>query len=810
MWGKSDIYPYHRKGLEVVKDKHNPPEPIKINRLKEMFSDIALDVNSLLLMGLGFLLARAALLGELLPFGIALIGTAAVVKKKLYVILLAVVGGTLTVQTGVSLYLTLAAIGLVAALFELYHHVMARHWLIPSAVIFTVNFVIKAVGFIFLEAEIYFWVMTLVESLLAGGVAVLLIFTFNNLAERKFAWDRLTPEEMASILVICLGLVLGLAELSVWGLSLKTILSKLAILIGALLYGPGVAAIVGAIIGVIPGTGGMMAPALAGILAFSGVLAGAFRQLKKLGVIIGFVLGNLIFTVYLADQLAILYYLGESLLAGLILLLIPTGVINQFVGDEEQKYIAGQSDDKPVTDNTGLIKRRVKELSQIFREVAHTFEETIDSKEVDTSHQLIVENVRNRLCLQCRSYNSCWTCYGTETAEIMNEMIDKIGRKGNIMQEDLPVSFQSYCSQPKEFCLALVCAYDTWQVNNYWYNTSYESNKMIPSQLKGISNIMDNLANQVSHGENKLGQWEKEFKFLAQGKGLALKSVKFLEDPIEGVEIQVNQTNCGGSLDCTDAVAAIGSDLIGKQMKIKKLKCDYNKSSGSCQYKLRPALQFKVTVGKAQATKTGSPISGDTYSVMPLTEGKFGLILSDGMGTGQRAKLESNTTIALLEHLLESGFDREVAINTINSILVLRSREDTFATLDMAIVDLYSGMLENTKIGAVPSFLKRGSHVGIIRASSLPIGILDRVESVTIEEQLQVGDIIVLVTDGVLEADSKLVHKEKWVQELLAKLSTDDPQEIAEHILFQARVLAADKNKDDMTVLVGRIDSRLH
>jgi stage II sporulation protein E len=813
MWEKTDIYPYHRKGLitERGHDKKGLGSLFEPGQYLEKIVNLASRNKGLLVLGMGLLLARAQILGELMPFGIAFLGAVAMVRGNILPVLLAVALGTTTVVTGAPLYLTLAALVILAVGLQLNDAAVKGHWLVLPAAVFVVNFVVKAGGYLILDPGVYYWVVALVESLLAAGITVLLVYTFTNMANKGFTWDKLAPEEMACLLVICLGLVIGLGDLTLWELSLRAIVSKLAILAGALIYGPGAGAIIGSMVGVIPGGGSVMTPAFAGILAFSGVLAGVFRQFHKPGVLVGFLLGNLIFTVYLADQLTVVHYLGETVLAGLVLLLLPIGVVQELPGKmavELRPVVNGQRDEKKETG--GAVSQKVKELSQIFKEIARTFEETMQEGRENAGTDLVVENVKNKLCRECSGYKKCWTIEGRETVGVIMAMVEHLKKELPLTVHHLPSNFHSRCSQNKEFVMALCCSYDTWQVNNYWQQKIWDNSKLVPLQLKGLSEIMENLVEKVEQDHREPNWWEDKFLYNVRGKGIPVKEIKVGSMGDEGMEVRVTQTNCNGRFDCTEIVAITGVELFGKHMKVQKLQCDYQSGKGNCKYKLKPALQYKVAVGKAYTTKTGSPVSGDSFSLLPLSEGKFGVILSDGMGTGQKAKLESNTTIALLEHLLESGFDRETAVKTINSILILRSQEESFATLDMAIIDLYSGILEHTKIGAVPSFLKRGSKVGVIQASSLPIGILNKVESVTITEQLQVGDIIVIVSDGVLEAEPKLLNKEKWVQDLLVKLSTDDPQEIADQILFQARILAADNKRDDMTVLVGRIDSRLH
>src|SRR5699024_11991180 len=96
--------------------------------------------------------------------------------------------------------------------------------------------------------------------------------------------------------------------------------------------------------------------------------------------------------------------------------------------------------------------------------------------------------------------------------------------------------------------------------------------------------------------------------------------------------------------------------------------------------------------------------------------------ISDGMGNGLRAREESSETLRLLKQLLQTGISEQVAIESINSILALRTTDEIFATLDLAIVNLQNAVLRFLKIGSFPSGIKRGEEVFQIEASNLPIG----------------------------------------------------------------------------------------
>src|SRR5690606_20148868 len=115
---------------------------------------------------------------------------------------------------------------------------------------------------------------------------------------------------------------------------------------------------------------------------------------------------------------------------------------------------------------------------------------------------------------------------------------------------------------------------------------------------------------------------------------------------------------------------------------------------------LASAKEYEVETGIACAAKGGGLHSGDSFSISELSNGKFVAAVSDGMGNGERAKQESGSALSILEGLLQSGMNEQLAIKSVNSVLLLRSVEEMFATIDLALIDLYSARTTFLKIGS--------------------------------------------------------------------------------------------------------------
>lgn len=214
----------------------------------------------------------------------------------------------------------------------------------------------------------------------------------------------------------------------------------------------------------------------------------------------------------------------------------------------------------------------------------------------------------------------------------------------------------------------------------------------------------------------------------------------------------------------------------------------------------RRRRQF-LDVGISAFTKTGNGMSGDNYASIAFSSTQHAFILSDGMGAGETAAKMSATALTLLEQLLTTGFDPEGAVQALNSILVLRSPEESFVTIDMAILDLESSNVKLIKVGAVASYLITPNGVNSFASSSLPAGILNQIDIPVIDLEMQSGETLILLTDGVQDV---VKDGENWIEKLLKKTSLIKSQEIADLIAQEARQLSVGTLDDDGIILVIR------
>ena len=212
------------------------------------------------------------------------------------------------------------------------------------------------------------------------------------------------------------------------------------------------------------------------------------------------------------------------------------------------------------------------------------------------------------------------------------------------------------------------------------------------------------------------------------------------------------------------------------------------------------APAMTLDVGAAVRSRSGEDVAGDSYVSRALPGGRHVLALSDGMGSGVSARQESHAALSLMIESLRAGYTRTQAIDVVNALMLMCTGREMYATMDLCVCDLHSGETAFEKLGACASYIMRDGEVRTIGADTLPVGVLPDVESRSFRMTMQVGDVIIMMTDGVRDA---YPGGETALREDIAKLAWLHPQIIGEKLI--ARAVSAGEVDDDMAVLCARI-----
>ncbi|MDD6327733.1 MAG: SpoIIE family protein phosphatase [Lachnospiraceae bacterium] len=218
----------------------------------------------------------------------------------------------------------------------------------------------------------------------------------------------------------------------------------------------------------------------------------------------------------------------------------------------------------------------------------------------------------------------------------------------------------------------------------------------------------------------------------------------------------------------------------------------------------RECARFTYQTAVRRMSRYEEQVSGDNYYIGEIAAGKLLVMVADGMGNGQKASLDSSTLLEALEELLDAGFDQSMAIRIVNAYLAETNKGEHFATLDLLLLDLYTGYGSLYKQGAATTYIKRGEWMELVKSTSLPVGVIDGAVCEQCTKKFYNRDIVVLVSDGVLESII-FENKEDYLRTLLAEAETDDMDELVSGIVDDIRSMSGNRLKDDATIVACKL-----
>lgn len=621
----------------------------------------------------------------------------------------------------------------------------------------------------------------------------------------------LDNEEMISMGILMGLIVYSLPRVLIYQISITDMGIYFVILYLGYKYGAGAGAIGGTACAVILGLDQYMlvTPILEnnellsniGMLSMLGILAGIFRGIGRIGTGIFFG-GTAVLLTYISQLDMTSIRIGGIVSSVVLFVLLP----KQLIYKEEKETI--QSGTQGIDNVNEIGKDKLKDISESFRKLANTFRTIADTKKGLTRKDMnqIFDGVSDKLCKNCSNYSICWQQESYHTHKAVALMLNSAEQNGVIQEKDILKSFSSRCIYLHEFVYETNKEVELAKIDLNWQNRMAESREAIAGQLLEVSNIMNDFSVEL-FGAVTIEDGREGILTRALAENyIEVYGMRFLEKRNRKHEIHIKARTKKGRCITTKELGQIIGKAYGKKMRpAEGTKNIISREVDTVVYV--EDTSFKTLTGIARVAKENEQVSGDNYSFIELDSGEMIMTLSDGMGTGVTACTESESVIELLEQFLEAGFKEESAIKLINSILVLKSEKQSFSTIDMSILNLYTGVCQFVKMGASTTFIKRQGWVETISSTSLPVGVFNQVDFDGISKKLYDGDYIIMVTDGVLDC-IKEYDKESYLEDIIMNITSQKPQEIANQILKKALEENRNTPIDDMTVMVAGIWKR--
>lgn len=645
-------------------------------------------------------------------------------------------------------------------------------------------------------------------KIFVNSITVIIEFT----EKRAFTLEEIMGASvLLTIAVSCFG------NWQILGFSVRNIIAIFIVLVlgwkNGMLVGATAGVTIGVTLGIVAGNEQITIAAY----AISGLIAGILNRFGKIGVIVGFVIGDILLTYLQNGGIENIIVFKEILIAGIGLLAIPKNIkldIENIIGDK--RFL-------PVAINRGLDKskdtiEKLKNMSDAVEQMANSYmnHSDKDSELKENNKQIFITELLNST--ENLEDNMLYDNISDVDGEIVNDIYEKLIKKQFIKEKDIIdifaknnnyiVGFEDASKTVKDeverMTRAINSAYRISKMNFVWTAKLKEEKKNVGSQLNNVSKAISSIAKDIEKDNLQEDEFIKEketISRLLKEKEIILEQIAIeKKDNIYSVELYIEKTSKRSTLDY---ILKVVQKVLNENLEVvQKEIIDLDE-----KIVLKSEEKYMIEVGQSIAIKDGNTVSGDSLLHVKLSDGKYLIVISDGMGSGEEAKKSSKIVVNMLQKLLKSGFNKESSIDLINTNL-LNVGQDVYATLDMAIVDLFTGTIEFIKEGCAPTYIKNNKKVQIIKSNTLPAGIVKNISKDVIERKIDDEELVFMCSDGIIDSNVEYKNKALWVKYVLEDIENTNPQKCADLVLNEAIDNNYGKVKDDMSIVTFKIKKK--
>lgn len=439
--------------------------------------------------------------------------------------------------------------------------------------------------------------------------------------------------------------------------------------------------------------------------------------------------------------------------------------------------------------NRAAVGEKLFEISAVFREIEYTFSSLGDRTAEDNARAHIRARVLEESCKHCPSYPNCQKQNATAD---LDKLIEVGCLKGKTNLIDIPNALAKICINQSGILYAVNRHIGDYRKYLAEMENAACGRALLAKQAQGISEILKTLALEQSEPLKIYSEKERLLNIALLSAGIICSEVLIYGDEEHFTLSLVTF----GKAD-VKKIAQLASQLFGVEMIISE-KIALNDDKFCCILRKKPT--FDAAFGVTSLKKSGSSASGDSHSVIKIDERRFMVTLADGMGSGEYAKRISENTVSLLESFYRAKMPSELVLSTVNKLLTF-NKEERFACVDLAIVDLDNGNADIIKIGSPLGFILSGNTVKVLESASLPLGILESLRPDANSYALLENDVLLFLSDGVVDAFGSATD----LYEHLRALPIGNPQQLTDGLLQAALRIQNGIAKDDMTAVAVRL-----
>ena len=482
----------------------------------------------------------------------------------------------------------------------------------------------------------------------------------------------------------------------------------------------------------------------------------------------------------------------ETLIASGVFLLIPK--------EAGRFFTAAFSDDAVQLSNEAIrrnVTMRLSHCSKALGNVSSCVNSVSErlSRLYESNADWIYDRAAAETCKNCGLRVYCWEKERAMTSDDMHRLTPLLKANGFVKERDVEENFLKRCCKSSELAHSINRSYKEYLSLEAARRRVTQVRSVVAGQFAGLSDILRDLSEEFEEVDS--------FDTASSEKIIAAMS-----------ELGLVAVDCSCKQKAGRGMTVELELAVGKKTALSKSQLAREVGKACGRYFSSPSISFEgdraritlcelplydLEIGSAQHICNNGELCGDCLNYFNNGEGSTVAMISDGMGTGGRAAVDSNMAVSIMTKLCKAGLSYDCSLAVVNSSLMIKSEEESLATLDLIDFNCFTGRVKLMKAGACTTFVRRSGNILQKDMPSLPLGILNEARFVTDDLVLSADDWIVMVSDGVM------VGSVDWIVELIDSWHRGSAEELARHIVEEARRRRENAHDDDITAVAMRV-----
>ena len=658
-------------------------------------------------------------------------------------------------------------------------------FLAPICVLFAVFVGGIAVNtFIQINMKVFFTILS--ESVIAATASYFFSQSFEVL-ENSDDFSASPPGQFICLIFSSGVFLLSLSSFDFYEVSLSRILVGLLVLLCAFTGGEIASCVAGVVGGISVGiyTGSSFDIIS---LALSGLLCGVFSPLGVIGCAAAYVLCRFAVFFFASPDIGLFSLFAECAASVTLFFALPkdfTLSLKEFVLPPQEKdsvYISKKD-----------VSERMLKASECIGEICDSIDTVSEhlKRMSDSNLKAIYCRVQADVCSKCEHYGFCTDKNFNATYRYFEQISRLFSENDKVSTEQLPKKFASFCSETDELLDSFEKYYRRHRELMRREAETESSRNAFRQQLECEKDILFKFSKDFSAEKISDRKSSAAIKNLMRSYGIKVRSVLCIIDEKGVMSIKAI---------CKNFESHVNKEKLKRDIEDMTLRKFERPSISFLErgitFEMEQKPWISVNTGLVKIPSRGASLCGDNCESF-TEKGVLSVVISDGMGTGGRAAVDSAMSSEFFKKLVRNGFGENVALKIVNSSMLVKSSYESISTIDYTKIDLFTGKTQIFKAGAAATVIRKNGKCTTVEDASLPIGILGDIEFTSESFSLSPSDIIVMMSDGATSNGTK------WIEDEVENYTRNSAEDLARSIALKALEKSSGEKQDDVTVFAA-------